>query len=59
MMRAIIFSIPTDTVNGYSWRWRSADSTVESKEQFAFYYECVADARANGYSVESPETSPR
>jgi hypothetical protein len=52
MKPAVIFSIPTSTSHGYSWRWRSVDSTADSKKQFNYYHECLADARASGYSVQ-------
>ena len=52
MNPAVIFSIPTTTSHRYSWRWRSVDSKAESGAQFVYYHECLADARANGYSVQ-------
>jgi hypothetical protein len=52
MQSAVIFSIPTPTANGYCWRWRSADSKTESQEHFPYYYDCVLDAQAKGYSVQ-------
>ena len=52
MKSAVIFSMPTGTANGFCWRWRSADKNeAESQKQFAFYYECLIDAQANGYLV--------
>lgn len=52
MKPAIIFSIPLTTSPGYCWRWRSADGKTDSKEHFVYYYECLVDAKANGYSVQ-------
>ena len=51
MKPAVIFSIPTNTSPGYCWRWRSADGKVDSQRQFAYYYDCLADAKANGHTV--------
>lgn len=52
MKPAVIFSIPTPTAHGYSWRWRSVDNKADSQKQFHYYHECLADARASGYSVQ-------
>ncbi len=51
MKPAVIFSIPSTTSPGYCWRWRSVDGNTDSTEQFVYYYDCLANARANGYSV--------
>ena len=51
MNTAVIFSIPTAAANGYCWRWRAADGKAASKKQFAFYYDCLMDAQANGFVV--------
>ena len=56
MKPAVIFSIPTTTGPGYCWRWRSADGTTDSTEPFLYYFDCLTDAKANGYSVEATET---
>ena len=52
MKPAVIFSVPITTSPGYCWRWRSADGKADSKSQFGYYYDCVADAQANGFAVE-------
>ena len=52
MKPAVIFSIPARTSPGYRWRWRSADGDADSKTQFAYYHDCLADAQANGYAVQ-------
>lgn len=52
MKPAVIFSIPATTPNGYCWRWRSVDGKTDSKSQFAYYHDCLADAKASGYSVQ-------
>ena len=59
---AVVFAIPLATAPGYCWRWRAADGKTDSKKAFVFYYDCLADAEASGYSVrpEEPhgETAP-
>ena len=52
MKPAVIFSIPAKTSHGYCWLWRAVDSKVDSKKHFVYYHECLADAQANGYSVQ-------
>ena len=52
MKPAVIFSIPMTRSPGYCWRWRSVDGKTDSKSQFAYYHDCLADARANGFTVE-------
>jgi len=51
-MRAVVFSIPASTTAGFAWRWRSEDHRRESAHAFGFYADCVADAKAHGYTVE-------
>ena len=52
MKPALVFSIPSKTANGYCWRWRSLDGEAESAESFVYYFDCLADARANGYVAQ-------
>lgn len=49
MKSAEIYSEPTANSNGYVWRWRGQGVTSQC---FNFYYECLDDARRNGYQVE-------
>ena len=49
---AVIFSIPSTTSPGYCWRWRSGDGKTDSKSQFSYYHDCLADAKASGYAVQ-------
>src|SRR5687767_15107217 len=43
------FAIVTTSPPGFTWqRQKKADPTVTSRH-FNFYFDCVADARANGY----------
>lgn len=51
MKPAVIFSIPSITSPGYCWRWRSVDGKTDSESQFVYYHDCLADAKAKGYSV--------
>jgi hypothetical protein len=55
MNLALIFSIPKTASNGYWWRWRSADGKVDSQRQFAYYSDCLRDAKAHGYSVKATD----
>lgn len=52
MKAAEIFATASKGANGYTWKWRTADGKTESKQTFNFYYECLEDARNNGYVVE-------
>jgi hypothetical protein len=52
MKPAVIFSIPMTTTTGYCWRWRAVDGKNDSADSFVYYYDCVTNARANGYDVE-------
>ena len=54
MKPAAIFSIPSTTPPGYCWRWRSSDGKTDSKSQFCYYHDCLADAKASGYAVQLP-----
>ena len=37
---------------GYEWKWHTDDGKTKSSKSFAYFYECVEDARRNGYDVE-------
>lgn len=56
MKRATLFSVPATNANGYAWQWRSADGST-SKETFALYHDCLADARKHGHEVQGPADS--
>ena len=49
---AQIVSVGSGDAHGYGWTWRSADGKRKSSTNFAYYYECVEDARSAGYTVE-------
>ena len=52
MKKAQICSIPSKTTQGYDWKWRAVTGKRESAKSFAFYFDCVSDARDRGYEVE-------
>ena len=35
-----------------AWSWRSSSDDATSDQSFAYYYECLIDAREHGYSVD-------
>jgi hypothetical protein len=51
MKKAHIFATTTVSEPGYVWKWRCSP-TQQSKRSFAFYYDCVRDAREHGHEVE-------
>ena len=36
----------------FGWRWRSADGKEQSSQGFAYYHDCVEDARKRGYLAQ-------
>jgi hypothetical protein len=46
-----IFSVPANGTE-FQWKWRFEDGKRESASAFAFFYECVEDARKNGATVD-------
>ena len=55
----LFLAVRVETPSGFVWYWRRqrAASTLTSRP-FAFYFDCVADARSNGYAGELP-TGPK
>lgn len=52
-----IFHVPYK--KSFRWKWRhTADDghTVESKESYALYYECISAAREAGYEPRKQRT---
>jgi len=49
------YAVHAPTAFGFTWHWRreGADPTVTSAP-FTFYFDCIADARANGYAGSLP-----
>jgi hypothetical protein len=56
---AQIVSVGSADAQGFRWAWRSSDGKKKSATNFAYFYECVEDARAAGYTVELSGTIPR
>jgi hypothetical protein len=36
----------------FEWKWRCTDGKQESTRSFAFFYDCVEDARRHGVDVD-------
>ena len=50
----LFLAIAAKTPTGFTWQWQKvADPTLTSRH-FDFYFDCVADARANGYTGPLP-----
>ncbi len=52
MKNAKIFWIIAAVISGrpnFAWKWRSEDGTGESSAGFAYFIECLEDARQHGY----------
>lgn len=41
-----------DARHDFLWKWRSKDGRAESRQAFVFFYDCMEDARRNGYGFE-------
>jgi len=52
MKTATISAVSAGEVPGYAWTWRCTADNTASASAFAFYYDCVTDARKHGYHVE-------
>jgi hypothetical protein len=39
----------------YHWTWRAVEGPQASRCHFRYFYDCVADARAHGFSVDIAE----
>jgi hypothetical protein len=51
MKKAHIYSVPSKTPQGYAWKWRAATGKRVSAKSYAFYFDCLDDARDGGYEV--------
>ena len=51
MKKAHIYSVPNKTLQGYAWKWRAGSGKRVSTKSFAFYFDCLGDARDFGYDV--------
>ena len=49
------YAVQSPEPSGFTWQWRRQlrDATVTSR-LFAFYFDCVSDARKNGYEGTLP-----
>jgi hypothetical protein len=52
MKTAEIYATAAGEGSGYIWYWRCRESKVTSAKGFPLYFECVVDAREQGYEVE-------
>ena len=52
MKTAIVSAMPAGEAAGFVWTWRCAADNAVSAKPFAFYFDCVSDARNRGYEVE-------
>ena len=52
MKTAIVFSVPAAVPAGFIWKWRASDGSKQSHSAFAFFYQCVENANAAGYTVD-------
>ena len=48
------FAIAANTPTGFTWQWQKAASPTLTSGHFDFYFDCVADARAHGYTGPLP-----
>ena len=54
---ARVFPVASSNAHGFHWMWRSADGSRESRSAFLYFFDCLEDARAAGYSVEEVGSS--
>ena len=52
MKTATIRAISAGDAPGYAWKWVSTSDREQSSTVFAYYFDCVTDARQHGYEVE-------
>jgi hypothetical protein len=52
MKSAELYPVSIPAPPGFVWKWRSVDGATVSRECFMYFHDCLADARARGYSVE-------
>ena len=51
MRRVEIYPVPVRGPRNFVWRWRTEGAPHKSSRSFAFYFDCVENARQNGYVV--------
>ena len=52
MKTAKIYHVASGDKGEYVWKWRASDKDPESAP-FERYFDCVTDARLQGYTVEA------
>ena len=52
MKTATIYAVGQGGDAGYAWKWRCDKKNASSAKTFAYYYDCLSDAREHGYAVE-------
>ena len=52
MKKARILPVPAGAAGGYAWKWQDCAGKPTSADTFELYFDCVSDARLNGYTVE-------
>lgn len=51
--KAKICPVPQGAAVGYMWKWEDCSSPkISSSRSFEMYFDCLNDARLNGYEVE-------
>ena len=49
------YAVQATTSFGFMWQWRRQGGTSDvTSAPFAFYFDCIADARENGYEGRLP-----
>jgi hypothetical protein len=50
------FAVDANTQTGFTWQWRNEDACAQTTSLvFNFYFDCVSDARLNGYAGPLPQ----
>ncbi len=53
-----ILPVPAKSATGYAWQWQREDlqghTDLVSDKRFAYYYDCVSDAKKHGFDPEAP-----
>jgi hypothetical protein len=50
----VIYAKPSRRGHFY-WGWHSSDGRRRSRTVFAYFYDCLTDARRNGYEIDPAE----
>jgi len=53
-----ILPVPLSGSGGYKWQWKREDADGKtnrvSRKRFAYYYDCVMDAKKHGFEPDAP-----